>query len=75
MTFWVNVDKPTKRCVIHREGCKYEQAKSETPFKGISKLKRDGGWVSFDSVEEAGGYCAREWKSKGYIICRNGYIF
>ena len=73
--FWVNVDKPTNRCIIHREGCKYEQTKRETPLKGIDKLKHDGGWVSFASIEEAENYCEREWESKGYVIRRNGCIF
>lgn len=67
---WVNVDKPTKRCVIHRQGCQYEQDKSETPHKGIGELKRDGGWLSFASIEEAEDYCRREWEARGYIVRR-----
>jgi len=73
--FWVNIDKPTKRCVIHRDGCKYEQAKSETPLKGIGELKQDGGWVSFASIEEVENYCEREWKAEGYIVRRGGCCF
>ena len=60
MKFWVNVDKPTKRCVIHREECRYEQAKSGTPLKGINELKRDGGWIPFNSIGEAQNYYERE---------------
>ena len=72
MTFWVNVDKPTKSCVVHREGCRYEQDKSETPLKGINELKRDGGWLFFASLEEAEDYGRREWETRGYILRRGG---
>jgi len=73
--FWVNVDKPTKRCIIHREGCRYEQAKDETLLKGIDELKRDGGWIFFPSIGEAENYCQREWEHKGYIVRRGGCCF
>ena len=72
MTFWVNVDKPTKRCVVHREGCRYEQDKSETSLKGINELKCDGGWFCFASLEVAEDYCRREWQARGYIVRRGG---
>ena len=53
MAFWVNVDKPTKTCTIHKSECGHV-LKSETPYyKGIRRLKRDGGWLSFASLEEA----------------------
>ena len=71
MTFWVNVDKPTKTCTIHRRECGHV-LKSETPYKGIKRLKRDGGWFSFASAEEAEDYCKREWQTKGYIVQRGG---
>jgi len=73
--FWVNVDKPTKKCIIHREGCRYEQAKTETPLKGIGELKDDGGWVSFPSRGEVENYCKREWEHKGYVVRMCGYCF
>ena len=69
--FWVNVDKPTKTCTIHNEGCQYILT-SETPFKGIGELKRDGGWLSFTFIREAENYCGTEWESKGYIVRRGG---
>lgn len=73
--FWVNVDKPTKKCVIHKEGCKYEQNKVETLFKGINELKRDGGWFCFVSMEETQDYCKGEWELEGYITRRGGCCF
>jgi len=67
-TVWVNVDKPTKKCTVHGEGCIYERRKAETPLKGIQHLKRDGGWLAFDKLEEAKSYCEHEWRSKGYTM-------
>jgi len=73
--FWVNVDKPdNKTCTIHSEGCGHI-LKSETPYKGIGELKRDGGWFCFASLEEAENYYQREWRPKGYIIRRGGCCF
>jgi len=54
---WVNIDKPTKKCTIHIEDCIYVEKKSETPYKGIEELKRDGGWRKFDGDNDAVGYC------------------
>ena len=69
--YWVNVDKPTKKCTIHAEGCQFERGKYETPLKGIGELRKDGGWLSFSSLEEAEGYCNQAWKQKGYVITRH----
>jgi len=45
---WINVDKPTKKCTLHmKSSCNYLHKKSETHYKGIGYLKRDGGWLSF----------------------------
>ena len=69
--FWVNVDKPTQTCTIHKEGCQYILSE-ETSHKGIGELKDDGGWLSFTSIEEAEDYCQKEWEAKGYIVRRCG---
>lgn len=51
---WVNVDKPTSRYIIHSEpGCTFAQRKRETPLKGVGRLKRDGGWLAYTSIDEA----------------------
>ena len=51
---WVNIDKPTKRYVIHASrSCQYVVQKAETNYKGVDTLKRDGGWISFDSRANA----------------------
>lgn len=49
---WVNIDLPTKRYVLHKE-CTYTSRMCETPFKGVGKLKRDGGWIRFRNAEDA----------------------
>lgn len=54
---WVNIDKPTKKITIHTDpNCIYIP-KGETPYKGIERLKRDGGWLSFSTLSEAQDYC------------------
>jgi hypothetical protein len=66
---WVNLDKPTKKLTIHTNlSCIYVLNKKETPNKGIGKLKRDGGWISFTSIEEAQNYCNGIKSKKGFIV-------
>ncbi len=62
--YWINVDYPWNRCTLHRRGCRYEQAKRETPYKGIEHLKRDGGWLSFSSTRDADDYFHRLMQRK-----------
>lgn len=51
---WVNVDIPSKHFVFHSAlSCNYVGKMEETPFKGIGRLKRDGGWLSFDDRRTA----------------------
>jgi hypothetical protein len=37
---------------LHRDDCRFI-LKTPTPYKGIRKLKRDGRWLYFETVEEA----------------------
>lgn len=61
---WVNVDKPTKRCVIHADPeCIYVIRKGETPFKGVGEIKRDGGWLKFSAIKEAQSFCRSKFPS------------
>jgi hypothetical protein len=61
MSYWINVDRPTKRASIHRAGgCGSEQNKAETPLKGVGQLKTDGGWLQFPTEQEAAAYAERE---------------
>lgn len=55
---WVNVDKPTKRCVIHsKANCIFVKKKKTTTYKGVGILKRDGGWMVFSRQLSAENYC------------------
>jgi hypothetical protein len=65
--FWVNVDKPTKKCTIHNEDCTYVVGKKETDFKGIEILKRDGGWFSFSSNSDAENYCRSKFNNYSIV--------
>ncbi|RPF53329.1 hypothetical protein [Aquisalibacillus elongatus] len=49
---WVNIDVPTKCYTLHRE-CSYTNRMCETPYKGVGKLKRDGGWIRFRNEDIA----------------------
>jgi hypothetical protein len=51
-TVWANIDIPTKTYTIHKD-CNYVARKRETQLKGIERLKRDGGWLSFKSRQKA----------------------
>jgi hypothetical protein len=64
--FWMNIDKPTKRIVLHHLVCRHQKAKQETPYKGIRELKRDGGWLPFGSHCEAEDYFLCELQPKGF---------
>jgi len=64
---WVNVDRPTRKLTIHTNPkCEYVLNKRETNCKGIEEMKRDGGWVSFDSLEKAKYYCMGVEAERGY---------
>ncbi|MFZ7137857.1 MAG: hypothetical protein ACOWW1_05515 [archaeon] len=67
MRYWVNVDIPTKS-FLHVEGCPFEVNKKETLLKGIAKLKKDGGWLSFPSISEAKNYFEQKHPNKTLFI-------
>lgn len=52
MSYWVNIDKPRKFYRLHLESCPFCTS-SETPYKGVNEMKRDGGWFQFESKAEA----------------------
>lgn len=64
---WMNIDIPTKICTIH-SNCSYVERKKETLFKGIHELKRDGGWKSFNSKEEAISYHTEKYLDYKLIV-------
>lgn len=52
--FWLNVDFDPREysCRLHRDDCPFI-LRTPTPYKGIGELKRDGGWLFFETIEEA----------------------
>ena len=54
---WLDVDIPIKLCTYHSdEGCKYVLEKEEMKHKGVGEIKKDGGWVHFESLMAANRY-------------------
>lgn len=71
--FWMNVDTVFKKCVVHREECPWVdwvRNEGSPEFKGINELKRDGGWFSFDSIEEVESDYRQNWEPRDYILSR-----
>lgn len=56
MYYWLNVDFPTSIARLHLSRCDHTQEISATELKGIGRLKRDGGWVCFETSEQAEDY-------------------
>ncbi|MCT8140523.1 hypothetical protein H1D32_24325 [Anaerobacillus sp. CMMVII] len=63
--FWVNVDIPTKMFTVHTN-CTYENKKSETDYKGINRIKRDGGWLNFSSIKEIESFYSENYETFFY---------
>jgi hypothetical protein len=61
----VNIDVPTKIYTLHRPGCKQKPGR-EPKYKGFGTLKRDGGWLTFDTEAEARDDYQRRWQPRGY---------
>ncbi|EHQ89894.1 hypothetical protein [Desulfosporosinus youngiae] len=65
---WLDVDQPAKKCTLHmNDNCSYLQKKSETLYKGIGDLKRDGGWLSFTDPKLAKLYHQINWPDYQFI--------
>jgi hypothetical protein len=68
LRYWLNIDKPTKKCVLHTEECTYVVEKEATPKKGVGEITKDGGWLSFSSRQETSAYFKHKWASRGYEV-------
>jgi hypothetical protein len=68
---WLNIDIPSKVCTVHSIlQCTYIERKKETPLKGIDSLRRDGGWLRFDNLEEANRFCRDQYSGyKLFVHC------
>ena len=56
MRLWLNIDLPTSIATLHVSTCQYSVNKRVSTFKGVGDLRRDGGWLSFTSEDEAESY-------------------
>lgn len=53
--YWLNVDLSTNISKLHMGGCRYCKPRASTA-KGLGRLRRGGGWLRFNTVEEAKKY-------------------
>ncbi len=59
---WINIDIPEKSCTVHSDpNCIYVVQKKESPFKGIETLRRDGGWLRFENMEDVTRFCLDQY--------------
>ncbi len=65
-TYWMNIDRPSRRCQLHRSDCDHVQSKYATPLKGVGELRSDGGWLGFGSIPEAFSYFDRNYRELEY---------
>jgi hypothetical protein len=60
--FWMNIDIPTRNCRLHKDTCKWARGKYSTPLKGVGELRRDGGWLKFDTIASAQNFLEQNSK-------------
>ena len=52
--YWLHIDKREMRCTLHIDGCKFtDAARHGSKWKEFGSVGQWGGWISFDSQEEA----------------------
>jgi len=65
LSCWVNVDIPTRTCVLHAELCEEVARVRRTGLKGVDELLRDGGWLQFGGRDGARDFTARLLEGRG----------
>lgn len=59
---WINIDIPTKSVTFHKhESCQSLHFLKESLYKGVHSILRDGGWLSFSSIEDANRFLADQY--------------
>ncbi len=71
--YWLNVDIVTKTATLHALGCTHEIDKRDTEYKGIGRLKRDGGWLGFTTRDDADRHARANLQ--GYKVKTCGLCF
>lgn len=65
---WINVDIPDRLCTVHKASCGLI-LHEDTPLKGIRKMKDDGGWYDFASIEEAESWSMLNYRLYQFKKC------
>ncbi|WP_102026205.1 hypothetical protein [Salirhabdus sp. Marseille-P4669] len=58
---WMNVDHPTKRITFHGDNCVFI-ATTDSKYKKVNGLLRDGGWLYFKDLQEAQSFYEENYK-------------
>ena len=66
--FWANIDVPTQMFTVHRSDCIYKPKISQ--YKGVNKIERSGGWMSFEDVQAAKTFFDKEYSSFYFHLCK-----
>lgn len=65
----LNIDKPNRTSVLHKEGCTFVPKPHGTDLKPVGSLGRDGGWFSVISLSEAKAVAEREFSMAVFKLC------
>jgi len=68
VAYWLNVDVPTNTATLHADASPCADARRETDLKGRDSLKKDGGWLRFQTEAAAQGWVARELESRLTLV-------
>ena len=67
--YWLNVDRITLKGTLHIEGCRFiDVARRRSKWKGFGHLTKWGGWLEFNSKQEAINYYNEEWKPREFQL-------
>lgn len=60
--FWLNVNYITGIWKLHESSCRYCKP-VENMFKGVNEIKKNGGWINFESASKALAYFEKNSKN------------
>jgi hypothetical protein len=66
--YWANIDTPTETFTVHRSDCYYKPRSTQN--KGVNKIERSGGWMSFNDIHAATEYYNEEYSTFSYNLCK-----
>jgi hypothetical protein len=73
---WLNVDFDRREysCRLHHDNCRFI-LKTPTLYKGIGELKRDGGWLHFETVSQAEVWHKENYPKIPWKLCKTKKCF